>query len=335
MASQATQKPKPRISLICVVLNVAKYIEVTIKNVQEQTSDEWELVVVDGASTDGTQAIVERLAKLDPRIKFKSEPDDGPWDATDKGVDMSEGEFLMVIGGQDGFLDKDWLKKCLEVFDADKSVSLVWAPTRGMYDNGTLMPEDNISYSHFMHRENPFIVFWNLVKKGFRMLRTIIVGPSEKRRILLKKIFTPTARLRANFFMQRSFPGGIAPQKEDWFRYWLDTGLPFSDQPICVSKRVYLDCVGRYAPGKNINNHRTDFFYNFNAKGYLSYYIPVLAGYGRQHPGSSGERIADVLFESDEAYLRKILSLRKKYLVKHEQMVFVDREGHEVARRTF
>jgi glycosyltransferase involved in cell wall biosynthesis len=327
---------KPRISLICVVLNVAPYIEEVIRNTQAQSYPHWELVIVDGASTDGTQAIVERMMKEEPRIKFKSEPDEGPWDATDKGLDMAEGEFIMVVGGQDGFLDNDWFAKCIKVFDEDKSVSLVWAPTRAMDDDGTLLPEENVSYSHFMKSQSFFATLGVVVKKIAKIIRDLIKEPMVKKKVLLKKIFAPTALLRVNFFTRRSFPNGIAPQKEDWFRYWLDTGIPFSDQPICVSKRVYEDCVPRYIPGsKVINDHRTSFFYNFNSKGYLSYYIPVLAGYGREHPGSSGDRIPMELFESDEKYMRKVLALRNKLIGGHGEMIFLDRDGKETSRRKY
>ena len=135
----------PKFSIIIPTRNVEKYIEQTIESVLEQSCQDWELLIMDGASTDNTAAIVKKYANRDPRIKFYSEPDESNWEATEKGVALASGEFLDILAGQDGFLDSEWLRKCLEVFDADKSVSLVWASTRGMRDDGTLYPEEHIT----------------------------------------------------------------------------------------------------------------------------------------------------------------------------------------------
>ncbi len=335
MQENNAQNHVPRISLVCVVLNVARYIEETIKSIQFQTSKEWELILIDGASTDGTVEIIAKYAKEDPRIKFKSEPDEGPWDATEKGMAMARGEFVMLVAGQDGFLDREWFEKCLKVFDSDKSVSLVWASTRGMHDNGTLFPEKHISYSHLNYKEGKAEIVKNIILKILRMARDLLFNSPVKRKILLKKIFSKTSLLKFNFFVHRNFPNGV-PQKENWFRYWLDTGTPFSEQPMCVVKNVYLDCVSKYPRGSHIiMEHIIDFHYNFNAKGYISYYIPTLAGYGRSHPDNSGSRIPEVLHSSMEKYMKKILLLRNRIIKNHEEMVFVDRDKNVVSKVKF
>ena len=128
----------------------------------------------------------------------------------------------------------------------------------------------------------------------------------------------------------------MPPQKEDWFRYWLDTGTAFSEQPMCVAKRVYLDCVAPYPRGSRIvMNHIMDFHYNFNTKGYLAYYIPTLAGYGRIHPDNSGARLPGELYSATEKYLQKVFAQRKRFIDNHEEMVFVNRDGKEVSRKIF
>lgn len=326
----------PRISLVCVILNVAKYIEETIKSIQAQSFRNWELILIDGNSNDGTQAIINRYAKEDPRIIVKSEPDEGPWDATEKGMSMARGEFVMLVAGQDGFLDKGWFDKCLKVLDSDKSISLVWASTRGMSEDGRLWPEEHVTYSHLVGNEGWSKTFSILVEKVFKTLKDLIFGSLSRKRILLKKIFSPTAKLKLNFFAHRGFASGQAPQKEEWFKYWLETGTPFSEQPMCLSKKVYFDCVPKYTKGSRIiMDHITAFHYNFNSKGYLSYYIPTLAAYGRAHSDNSGARIPDELYNATEKYLQKVLELRKRFLENHEEMIFVDRDGNEVSRRKF
>lgn len=326
----------PRISLVCVVLNVAKYIEETIKSIQSQSSNEWELILIDGASTDGTVEIITKYAKEDSRIKFKSEPDEGPWDATEKGMAMARGEFVMLVAGQDGFLDREWFEKCLKVFDSDKSISLVWASTRGMSEDGVLWPEEHVTYSHFIKKESRIGLISVIIKKIFKIIKDLIFGNILRKKILLRKIFSKTSRLKFNFFTQRSFKEEAPLRKEAWFRYWLETGIPFSEQPMCLAKKVYFDCVSKYPRGSRIiMDHITEFHYNFNAKGYLSFYIPTLAAYGRAHSDNSGARIPEELYRATEVYLQKVLALRKKIVENHEEMIFIDRDKNIVSRVKF
>ena len=318
-----------------MVMNVAKYIEVTIDSIQAQTFKDWELIIMDGASKDGTQAIVERYAKDDPRIRLKSEPDEGPWDATEKAMAMAEGEYIMIVSGNDGFLDNTWFQTCMDIFDRDKTVSLVWASTRGMHDDGTLAPASDLSYSHLTQQETTSEFAGNIVKKIGMTIHDLVFGSPARRKTLWKKLTSKTAVLKMNFYFRRDFPQGF-PEKEEWFRYWLDTALPFSEQPMCLPKHVYLNCVRKYPKGsRKIMDHIMDLHYNFNAKGYLSYYVPRLAGWGRDHPGKSGDRIPEVLQRETDHYMQKVLELRKRYVEDHEEMVFIDRDGHEVSRRIF
>jgi hypothetical protein len=205
-----------------------------------------------------------------------------------------------------------------------------------MSDGGELLSEEHVTYSHFIASEGNVKITQHVVRKAFQVLRDLLFGSSVRRKILLKKIFSKTALLKLNFFTRRGFAGGVMPQKEDWFRYWLDTGIPFSEQPMCVAKRVYLDCVAKYPRGSRIvMNHIMDFHYNFNAKGYLSSYVPTLAAFGRMHPGNSGDRVPHELQRATESYLQRVLALRKRIAVNHEEMIFVGRDGKEVSRKIF
>lgn len=325
----------PKISVIVPTLNVEKYIEQTIKSVLEQSYSDWEMVIMDGLSTDSTAKIVKKYADRDPRIRFYSEPDESNWDATEKAVALARGEFMDIIAGQDGFLDKDWFMKCLAVFESNKSVSMVCASTRGMRDDGTLWPEEYVAYSHLIKNEGKVDAARHVSWKLYWIFRDLLFGSIVRKKILLKKIFSKTAILKLNFLTRRSFPGGVVPQKEEWFKYWLDTGLPFSDQASCISKHVYLDCKEKYPRGSRHMNYVTDLFFNFNAKGYLAYYLPTLATFGRMHPGNSGDKIPEKLYIEQEKYFEKVLALRKRILNNHEEMVFVDREGKEVSRKKF
>jgi glycosyltransferase involved in cell wall biosynthesis len=91
----------PRITIATVVFNGAAGIARTIESTLEQDYPHMETVVVDGGSTDGTQAIVGRFA--DAIDVFVSEPDHGIYDAMNKAVARASGEFLLFMNSGDTF----------------------------------------------------------------------------------------------------------------------------------------------------------------------------------------------------------------------------------------
>jgi glycosyltransferase involved in cell wall biosynthesis len=95
----------PRLSVILVVLNNRAYIGRAIGNFLWQQCAEAELVVVDGASTDGTREEIERLAEGQPTIRWMSEKDTGQSDAMNKGIRMARGEYVSFLNVDDFYAD--------------------------------------------------------------------------------------------------------------------------------------------------------------------------------------------------------------------------------------
>lgn len=94
---------KPLISIIVVVLNRAGCFENCIKSVLSQSYDNVELIIVDGASTDGT---LDLLYKYDNQIDYwVSEPDQGLYYAMNNAVDVAAGDWLYFIGSDDILLE--------------------------------------------------------------------------------------------------------------------------------------------------------------------------------------------------------------------------------------
>ena len=97
----------PLVSIITVVYHGEKHIEQTVQSVLNQTYKNIEYIVVDGGSTDAT---IDILRKYDRKIAYwVSEPDHGIYDAMNKGISLSSGEWLYFLGSDDAIFDKDVL----------------------------------------------------------------------------------------------------------------------------------------------------------------------------------------------------------------------------------
>lgn len=95
------------ITVITVVYNGAEFIEETIQSVLGQSHPRVEYVVIDGGSTDGTQEIVRRYAD---RIDFwVSEPDEGIYDAMNKGLRHAHGDLVAFLNASDRYYDENVL----------------------------------------------------------------------------------------------------------------------------------------------------------------------------------------------------------------------------------
>jgi glycosyltransferase involved in cell wall biosynthesis len=90
----------PSITIVTPTFNAAATIEETLASIAAQDYPALDHVVVDGGSTDGTLAILQREAAAG-RLRFVSEPDDGLSDAFNKGVAMAKGEFVGWLNADD------------------------------------------------------------------------------------------------------------------------------------------------------------------------------------------------------------------------------------------
>lgn len=95
-------KPEVLLSIVTVVYNGERFISPTLESIIARKSSEIELVVVDGASRDGTLSILKNYQ--DQIDQFVSEPDEGIFDAMNKGISMSRGQWVVFINAGDEFL---------------------------------------------------------------------------------------------------------------------------------------------------------------------------------------------------------------------------------------
>ena len=94
---------QPLVSIITVVYNNSKYIRAAIESVLSQDYSKIEHIVIDGGSTDGTIEIIEEYG--DKISVFLSEPDEGIYDALNKGIVRANGDYLGILHSDDIFCD--------------------------------------------------------------------------------------------------------------------------------------------------------------------------------------------------------------------------------------
>ena len=101
---QSPSENYPRISIITVVYNDVTNILETIKSVRHQTYKNIEYIIIDGDSNDGTKELIQNNIELIDF--FKSEADNGIYDAINKGIRAASGDYVGFLHCGDLFIDK-------------------------------------------------------------------------------------------------------------------------------------------------------------------------------------------------------------------------------------
>jgi len=110
--SKCLDENKPLVSIITAVYNGEQFLEETIKSVITQTYENFEYIIIDGGSIDGTLDIIKKYEdKIDYWI---SEKDQGISDAFNKGIKVANGDYINFQGDGDGFISFDALEKTFQ-----------------------------------------------------------------------------------------------------------------------------------------------------------------------------------------------------------------------------
>jgi len=107
-----------RISIIIPTFNSAKTLSIALESILKQSFSDYEILIIDGLSTDNTIAIAENYQ--DTRIKLFSEKDKGIYDAMNKGIEYSKGEWLYFLGSDDKLYHSDILKDVFNEVEKNK-----------------------------------------------------------------------------------------------------------------------------------------------------------------------------------------------------------------------
>jgi glycosyltransferase involved in cell wall biosynthesis len=132
----------PKVSILLPSLNVRRFLEPRVDSLVDQTFTDWEAIVLDSHSTDGTWEYFESVARIDPRFRLNQVPREGVYAAINRGLELAAGEFVHIATCDDTMAPE---------FLAQMIDALVGCPEAGVavcdclfinQDGNELQPED-------------------------------------------------------------------------------------------------------------------------------------------------------------------------------------------------
>lgn len=115
------------LSIITINRNNAAGLEKTMRSVASQIGGEFEYVVIDGASTDGSVEAIRSLeASFGGRLKWISEPDKGIYNAMNKGIAMASGDYLQFLNSGDSLVTDDITMQMAEALKSKGYPSILY-----------------------------------------------------------------------------------------------------------------------------------------------------------------------------------------------------------------
>jgi len=135
----------PQISVITPSFNQADFVERTINSVLSQNYSNFEYLVMDGGSTDGT---LEILKKYDKKIIWRSEKDKGQGDAVNKGLKLAKGEILTYLNSDDT-LEPGALKLVADFFIRNPKIRWVFGKCKIVDENDREIRKAITAYKNF------------------------------------------------------------------------------------------------------------------------------------------------------------------------------------------
>lgn len=124
-----------KVSVITAVWNDAEHLETTIQSVLSQTYQNIEYIIIDGDSKDGTVDIIKKHSAK--TSYWVSEPDKGVYDAMNKGIAASTGDFVIFMNSGDAFHSEDAIEK-MRLYDVEKN-TIVYGNVSVKYWDGVVI----------------------------------------------------------------------------------------------------------------------------------------------------------------------------------------------------
>ena len=165
------------LSIITINRNNASGLEKTMKSVLSQSRTDFEYVVVDGASTDHSVEVIQRLARdFGDRLRWISEPDKGIYNAMNKGIRIASGSYLEFLNSGDSLVADNVLEKVCDALEQEGYPSILYGNMLKNMPGGSIRRDKGLAgeeisfldfYSGSLNHSSAFIRKELFEKYGF------------------------------------------------------------------------------------------------------------------------------------------------------------------------
>ena len=128
-----------KLSIITINRNNAAGLEKTLQSVAAQTYKEFEYIVIDGASTDGSVEIIKKYEPQFAHLKWVSEPDKGIYNAMNKGIRKVSGDYIQILNSADCLAAPEATEKMLAALEKAGSPSIFYGNMVKCFPDGSKM----------------------------------------------------------------------------------------------------------------------------------------------------------------------------------------------------
>ena len=230
------------ISIITISYNSVNTISDTLKSIENQTMQDFEYIIVDGGSTDGTLEIINNCKRVD---KVISEPDNGIYDAFNKGINNSTRDIIGFLNSDDVFYDENSLKIIIDSFDENIDCvfgDLVYKNSRGRVTRiwkGSPFKKGSFRKSWMPAHPTFYCKKENYKKNGLYNDDYIIAGDFELMLRFFEKYDIKSKYIPKTLVNMRT--GGISNQSiKNKFRILFEEFRAFKENKIELNKVMYL-----------------------------------------------------------------------------------------------
>lgn len=193
--------PAPFLSVIIPVYNTRTYLGKCLDSLRNQTLRDWEAILVDDGSTDGSDEVLKAYTETDERFRYVRQPNGGLSVARNTGLSLVRGTYVAFLDSDDWFLSVDCLEqlcKAAQTSEADMAVG----HTRSVYPDGRQIE-------------------WGTVQEGLFTVGQVYTGGEYFARCFTEDAYVPMVYnyLYSSAFLQQnllSFEPGLIHEDELW-----------------------------------------------------------------------------------------------------------------------
>lgn len=143
-----------KISVAVPSYNYGQYLKVCLESIQSQLYENFEVLIADGGSTDGSQQVIEEFCARDARFRFVSRKDTGQVDAIIKAFSQASGQIFCFLNADDYYLCSDAFSAVVDAFQHYSGINVVTFSGFYVSESGKHIRPVRLRYHPFDHLGN-------------------------------------------------------------------------------------------------------------------------------------------------------------------------------------